>query len=87
MYHCLYKFAVYAHLIRHLWHGSRADHLCMANGRYDARMDAIGRDRCCARLHCLVFPAEYVRGDGDSQRTSLIRGCPALWRIALHAFV
>lgn len=40
-------------------------------------------------LACIAwfFPAEYVRGDGDSQRTSLIRRCPALWRIALHAFV
>lgn len=59
----------------------------MADERHDTGMDVIGRDQCCNLLHCLVLPAEYVCGDGVSQRTPAVRGCPALWGPALHPVI
>ena len=44
-------------------------------------MDVIGRDWCCAFLHRLVFPAEYVCGYGSIQSTPAVRGCPALYPV------
>lgn len=59
----------------------------MADERHGAGMDVIGRDWCCAFLHRLVFPAEYVCGDGSIQSTPAVRGCPALWGPALHPVI
>lgn len=59
----------------------------MADERHGAGMDVVGRDWCCAFLHCLVFPAEYVCGDGNIQSTPAFCGCPALWGPALHPVI